>query len=154
MRPVRSYAWRVYHMSLPDHRRLAALFILASTLGNPLLSAQSTGGSSCVVRTSSAWGAPSDRCNVYRDGYKRDHSGTFTVEITNTCPEVMEVKAAMQEQDGVWRTFPARVLAPGESFRATACQGNGRYMYWTKRLDDPGVMLPSDAIILSEFREQ
>ena len=66
----------------------------------------------------------------------------------------MEVKAAIQEDDGVWRTYPVKVLVPGESFKATACRGSGRYMYWTKRLDDPGVMLPSDAVILSEFRDQ
>lgn len=126
---------------------LPLLLLLHATL-----SAQVGDASDCLLKVRSAWGETCDKCEYYRDGYKRDYSGTFKVVLENTCPETVEVKVAMQERNGVWRTFPVKALTPGERQEAYACHGTGKYMYWARRLNDTEVILPSDNEILSEYR--
>jgi len=107
----------------------------------------------CVVKSSSAWGRPCEKCELYKEGFKRDHSGTYQVVLTNSCSETVEVKVAMQESNGSWRTFPIKALAANESMTAFACQGTGKYMYWVRRLNDTEVLMPSDREIITELRE-
>lgn len=107
---------------------------------------------SCVVKTSSRWGAVCEKCEMYTERYKRDYAGTYQIELTNTCSEAVEVKVAVQEKNGVWRTFPVKTLHPTEKMDAFACQGSGRYLYWVRRLNDTEIVLPSDQDILSEYR--
>jgi hypothetical protein len=106
----------------------------------------------CVVKTSSRWGATCEKCEMYKDLYKRDYSGTYQIELTNTCSEAVEVKVAVQEKNGVWRTFPVKMLKPTEKMQAFACQGSGKYLYWVRRLNDTEIVLPSDQEILTEYR--
>ncbi len=106
----------------------------------------------CVVKVSSQWGAVCDKCEVYKDGYKRDHSGTYQVLLRNDCTELIEVKVAMQEKNGHWRTFPLKALAPQETMKAFACTGTGRYMYWVRRINDNEIIIPSDQEIITEYR--
>ncbi len=106
----------------------------------------------CVVKASSDWGKPCEKCESYRDGYKRDHSGTYQVTLRNTCSETVELKVAVQEMNGVWRTFPVKALAANESMTAFACQGTGKYLYWVRRLNDTELLLPSDQEIITEYR--
>lgn len=108
----------------------------------------------CVVKVTSNWGKPCEKCEFYTEGYKRDNSGTYQVELRNNCTETVEVKVAMQEQNGNWRTFPLKVLAANETMTAFACQGTGKYLYWVRRLNDTEVVMPSDREIITEHRNR
>ncbi len=116
--------------------------------------AQDQSYADCLTKMSSKWGAACDRCETYKDGFKRDHSGTYQIDLQNACSEMIEVKVAMQEKSGTWRTFPIRALGPKESMTAFACHGTGKYMYWVRRVNDTELVLPSDQEILTEYRSR
>ncbi len=115
-----------------------------------LLPAQDQTYSDCLVKTSSSWGRTCEKCEDY-DGYKRDFSGVYQVELKNVCTEMMEVKVAMQEENGTWRTFPVKALEGGASMTAYACHGTGKYLYWARRVNDTGIILPNDREIASAY---
>lgn len=127
---------------------LSALFLTFTTTY-----AQDRDYSDCVVKIGTAWGEVCDKCESYK-GFRRDYSGTFRIDLRNNCTETVELKVAMQENNGMWRTFPVRVLGSGETTTAFACQGTGKYLYWVRRLNDTGIILPSDQEILTEFRDR
>lgn len=114
--------------------------------------AQDMDANDCIVKASSSWGKPCEKCEFYKEGYKRDFSGTYLIELQNTCPQLVEVKVAMQEKNGTWRTFPVKALAANETMAAFACQGTGKYLYWVRRVNDTEIVLPSDQEILTEYR--
>jgi hypothetical protein len=132
-------------------RLLLAFLLFASS---QWMLAQHRDVADCVVKVASEWGAECEKCEVYKDGYKRDHSGTYQVLLSNDCSELVEVKVAMQEHNGQWRTFPLKVLAPEETMKTYACTGTGRYMYWARRVNDTEIVIPSDQEILSEYRSR
>lgn len=119
----------------------------------PVLHAQG-GQADCLVKSASSWGKPCDKCEAYTEGYKRDSRGVYQIELQNTCTETIEVKVAVQESNGRWRTFPIKMLASGESMYAFACNGSGKYLYWVRKLNDTEVILPSDHEILVEYRDR
>lgn len=131
-------------------RTLLLLLSTALLLENTV--AQDRDRSDCVVKTASSWGQACEPCQYYTADLKRDHSGAFSVELRNTCNDLLEVKVAMQEQGGTWRIFPTRVLAGDESLKAFACKGTGKYMYWARRVNDTELVIPTDQQILSENR--
>jgi len=113
--------------------------------------AQDQSYANCLTKATSKWGAPCEKCEIYRDNYKRDFSGTYQIDLQNACSDMLEVKVAMQETNGRWRTFPIRALGPKESMNAFACQGTGKYMYWVRRVNDTEILLPSDQEILTAY---
>jgi hypothetical protein len=106
----------------------------------------------CVVKTKGAWAEPCDKCQYYKEGFRRSFDETFSLELQNTCSEAVEVKTAVQEKDGHWRIFPVKVLDPQASMRAFACHGTGRYLYWVRALNDLEVLLPTDQEIVSNYK--
>lgn len=116
--------------------------------------AQDQSYADCLTKAATRWGAPCEKCEVYKETFKRDHSGTYQVDLQNACSDMIEVKVAMQEKNGTWRTFPIRALGPKESMTAYACQGTGKYMYWVRRVNDTEILLPSDQEILTEYRSR
>lgn len=114
--------------------------------------AQDQSYADCLTKTASKWGAVCEKCEYYKDHYKRDYSGTYQIDLQNACSDMVEVKVAMQEKNGIWRTFPIRALGPKETMSAYACQGTGKYMYWVRRVNDTEILLPSDQEILTEYR--
>jgi hypothetical protein len=114
--------------------------------------AQDQSFSECLVKTDSRWGAPCEKCESYVEGYKRDWSGTYQIDLKNACRDVIEVKVAVQEKNGTWRTFPVRALGPDESMSAFACEGSGKYLYWVRKANDTEIVLPSDREIITEYR--
>ena len=116
-----------------------------------IVNAQDQTYADCLVKTESSWGRPCAKCEDYK-GYKRDYSEVYQVEMKNACSEMMEVKIAMEEANGNWRTFPVRALPPGESMTAFACHGTGKYLYWARRLNDTAIILPTDGEIVSTYR--
>ncbi len=119
-----------------------------------VLRAQDRDYNDCVVKATSEWGRPCEKCEHYSEGYKRDFSGTYQVTLRNTCNETVELKVAMQEKNGTWRTFPIKAIAANETMTAFACQGTGKYLYWVRRLNDVEIVLPSDREIITEHRER
>lgn len=130
------------------------LLLIVMVLAAFWAGAQDQSYADCLVKTASTWGAPCDKCEYYKDGYKRDFSGTFQIDLRNTCRDVVEVKMAMQEKGGTWRTFPVKALGPEESMHGYSCQGTGKYMYWVRKVNDSEIVLPSDQEILTEYRER
>ena len=116
--------------------------------------AQDTNYADCLVKTNTKWGAVCEKCEFYTEGYKRDYSGTLQIEMKNSCSVMVEVKMAVEEKNGSWRTFPIRVLEPQESLSAFACHGSGKYLYWVRRVDDTEIILPSDKEILTAYAAQ
>lgn len=114
--------------------------------------AQDQSYADCLVKTASRWGAPCEHCFNYTDGYKRDFSGTYQLDLRNACSDLIEVKVAVQEKNGTWRTFPVKALGPSETMSAYACEGSGKYMYWVRRANDSEIVLPSDREIITEYR--
>ena len=137
----------------PGHMIRTSTIVIVMLL-SPLLRAQEKGQADCVVKSASSWGKPCDKCEAYTEGYKRDSRGVYQVELQNTCTETIEVKVAMQEANGRWRTFPIKMLASGETMHAFACNGSGKYLYWVRKLNDTEVILPSDHEILVEYRDR
>ena len=117
-----------------------------------LVSAQDQSYADCVVKINSTWGQPCEKCEAYKEGFKRDFSGVYQLQLKNSCNETVEVKVATQEKNGVWRTFPVKALTSGETMTAYACTGTGKYMYWVRKLNDTEVVIPSDQEILVEYR--
>jgi hypothetical protein len=115
--------------------------------------AQDRDYSDCIVKESSTWGSVCEKCEYYKEGFKRSYEETFTVTFRNACREQVELKVAMQESNGTWRIFPVRMLMQDERFEAYACKGSGKYLYWVKRVDDTEIILPSDREIVSEYTE-
>ncbi|MBL7964318.1 MAG: hypothetical protein JNM31_10810 [Flavobacteriales bacterium] len=137
-----------------DRRTLLALAATAATLLTIAANAQDQNTNDCIVRATSKWGEPCERCEVYKDGFRRDFEGTYQVEFQNVCRDFLEVKVAVQERNGTWRTFPVKVLGPQERFSAFACQGTGKYVYWSRRMNDAEIVLPSDQMIAGELRSR
>ncbi len=113
-------------------------------------SAQDPSYADCLVKASSSWGKPCEKCEQYK-GYKRDYSGVYQVEFRNICRDMLEVKVAVEEIKGTWRTFPVKSLASGDTLLAFACQGTGKVLYWARRVDDTEIVLPTDNEIVSAY---
>ena len=126
--------------------------LLVSFMLPMLTIAQERSHADCLVKVKSQWGAVCEKCEYYKEGYKRDFSGTYQVELRNDCRDIIEVKVAVQEKGATWRTFPVKALATGESLEAFACQGTGKYLYWVRRVNDTEIVLPSDQEIITEYR--
>ncbi len=133
--------------------RAITLFAFVQFFGMFAL-AQDQNYADCVVKASSSWGKTCPKCEAYTEVYKRDYSGVYQIELKNTCNEAVELKVAMQESNGSWRTFPIKALAAGESMTAYACSGTGKHLYWVRRLNDTEILLPSDQEILTEYHDR
>ncbi len=140
--------------SLMSSRQPSMGLALAIALLGGAAAAQDQNYAECVAKTRSTWGQPCEKCEAYTESYKRDYRGVYQIELKNTCKDDVELKVAMQESNGRWRTFPVKALASGESMAAFACNGTGKYLYWVRRLNDTEILLPSDQEILTEYRDR
>lgn len=89
----------------------------------------------CVVKYRSAWGEDCSQCVKWNDSY--------VVYLKNTCTESIDVMVCVQESNKEWRRFQHTGMAPGDSLRAYACEGTGKYMAWGRRAGDESVVFPS-----------
>jgi hypothetical protein len=137
-------------MNLDPKRSILPLFLVLGLASH----AQDQNYADCVTKAQSNWGQPCPKCEAYTEVYKRDYHGVYQIELKNTCNEAVELKVAMQESNGRWRTFPIKALAGGETMTAFACNGTGKYLYWARRLNDTEILLPSDQEILTEYRDR
>ncbi|MFZ1687452.1 MAG: hypothetical protein WAU70_08530 [Flavobacteriales bacterium] len=132
--------------------RTRILVFSASLLSGAALLGQDQTYSQCITKVKSQWGQPCDKCEDYKEGWKRSYEETYKLELKNSCGDMVEVKVAVQEKSGTWRTFPIKAIGPGQSMEAFACHGTGKYLYWVRKVNDTEIILPSDQEILTEYR--
>lgn len=89
----------------------------------------------CINKYRSAWGEDCSQCVSWHDSY--------VVYLKNTCDQSIDVMICVQESDKTWRRFQHTGMAPGDSLRAYACVGTGKYRAWGKRAGDESVTFPS-----------
>jgi hypothetical protein len=100
----------------------------------------------CLVKTSSEWGSNCSAC--------MNSKGSYRVNLRNECGTNLDVVVAVKEKTNRWRTFRVNNLAPGDSVSAYACDGAGKYTFWTRNAGDNKTMLPTDEEIQIEMSEK
>lgn len=100
-------------------------------------------GDRCIEKSSSEWGSNCGSCYNSTNSYR--------VNIKNICSEPVDVKLAVQEKTSRWRIFNLNDLAPGDSLSGYACEGTGKYIFWSRNAGDKSVVFPTDEEIELEF---
>ena len=125
---------------------IAIIFVLALFTGEPV---QPTGNfqedpmAQCLKKTSSEWGSTCASCYNSAKSYR--------VNLSNVCTEKLDVKVAVQERTNRWKTFNQNNLIPGDSISSYACEGTGKYVFWTRKAGDKTIVFPTDEEIEKEF---
>lgn len=101
--------------------------------------------SDCVVKYRSAWGEDCSQCASWNDSY--------IVYLRNTCDESIDVMICVQEENKEWRKFQHASMAPGDSLRAYACVGTGKYLAWGRRAGDESVVFPTITQVNSDYTD-
>ena len=99
----------------------------------------------CVVKYRSAWGEECSQCANWNDSY--------VVYLRNTCDESIDVMICVQEENKEWKRFQYASMAPGDSLRAYACVGTGKYRAWGRRAGDESVDFPTITQVNSDYKE-
>ena len=97
----------------------------------------------CLKKTSSEWASNCGACY--------NSSKSYRVNMQNICSVNIDVKVAVQEKTMRWRTFNQNNMAPGDSISGYACEGTGKYVFWTRKAGDKNVEFPTDDAIEKEF---
>ena len=107
----------------------------------------------CIVKVNSEWGAVCEKCVEYKNN-KRVYDDTYTAYLVNKCDEALEIKLAFQEMDGTWRCFPPKVVQPNDTIKGFACKSEkGKYLKWSRKVNDNSVAFPTDEEINEEFKD-
>ncbi len=101
--------------------------------------------SDCVEKYRSSWGEDCAQCATWNDSY--------IVYLKNTCTESIDVMICVQENDKKWKRFQHTSMASGDSLRAYACFGTGKYLAWGRRAGDESVVFPSIDQVNREYTE-
>lgn len=99
----------------------------------------------CVVKYRSAWGEDCSQCVNWNDSY--------VVYLKNTCNESIDVMICVQEDSKEWRRYQHLGMAAGDSLRAYACVGTGKYLAWARRAGDESVVFPSIEEVNQQYRD-
>ncbi len=97
----------------------------------------------CIKKTSSEWGGDCIQCPVKKD--------TYRVFLKNNCSESVDVKIAVMETIGRFRTFTFSSVLPNDSVSGYACTGNGKYFFWAKKTGDKSLLFPDDEEIQRDY---
>jgi len=125
---------------------IAALMLLVS---QPVLSQQNSQEdpmAQCLKKSSSEWAS---NCNACYNSSK-----SYRINLKNVCTENLDVKVAVQERTKRWRTFNQNNLAPGDTISSYACEGTGKWVFWSRTSGDKNIVFPSDDEIQQEFADQ
>ena len=101
--------------------------------------------SDCVVKYRSSWGEDCSQCANWNDSY--------IVYLRNTCDESIDVMICVQETNKEWRRFQHTSMAPGDSLRAYACVGTGKYLAWGRRAGDESVVFPTIEQVNNDYKD-
>tara|TARA_R110002072_G_scaffold75452_1_gene177629 strand:+ start:63 stop:452 length:390 start_codon:yes stop_codon:yes gene_type:complete len=99
--------------------------------------------SDCVEKYRSGWGEDCSQCANWNDSY--------VVYLKNTCDKAIDVMVCVQEQNKEWKRFQHTSMASGDSLRAYACIGTGKYLAWARRAGDESVVFPSIEQVNDEY---
>jgi hypothetical protein len=99
----------------------------------------------CVVKYRSAWGEDCSQCAAWNDSY--------VVYLKNTCDQSIDVMVCVQESNKEWKRFHHTAMAPGDSLRAYACAGTGKYLAWGRRAGDESVVFPTIEQVNKDYTE-
>lgn len=91
--------------------------------------------SECIEKYRSAWGEDCSQCASYTDSY--------VVYLKNTCNEPIDVMVCVQEETEEWKRFQHSAVLPGDSLRAYACVGTGKYLAWARKAGDENTIFPT-----------
>lgn len=97
----------------------------------------------CVVKYRSNWGEDCSQCVSWNDSY--------VVYLKNTCDKAIDVMVCVQEESKEWKRFQHSSMASGDSLRAYACVGTGKYQAWARRAGDESVEFPSIEQVNEEY---
>ncbi len=97
----------------------------------------------CLEKSSSEWGSNCGSCYNSAKSYR--------VNLKNVCTDKLDVKVAVQERSNRWKTFNQTNLAPGDSVSGYACEGTGKYVFWTRKAGDNTTEFPTEEEIEKEF---
>lgn len=106
--------------------------------------AQTSNWTDCVKKYRSDWGERCSNCSVYKDSY--------VVYLKNICTEPIDVVVAVQEDTRKWRTVQFLGMAAGDSLRAYACIGTGKYLAWARRAGDTNVIFPTPDEVNEQYK--
>lgn len=99
----------------------------------------------CIVKTRSAWGLKQFQCTKWVDSY--------AVTLKNNCKYPLDVMVCVQESNKHWRNFNFTGLASNDTLVAYACEGTGKYLYWTKRAGDTETKFPTIQEVDAKYKE-
>lgn len=123
--------------------------LLTCTIFSITLSAQTDNNpvkdkyAECLKKSSSAWGSNCGSCYNSAKSYR--------INLKNACDDKIDVKVAVQERSNRWRTFNKNNMMPGDSISSYACEGTGKYVFWTRRAGDNTITFPTEDEIDKEF---
>ena len=75
------------------------------------------------------------------------------VYLKNTCDQSIDVMICVQESNKEWKRFHHTAMAPGDSLRAYACAGTGKYLAWGRRAGDESVVFPTIEQVNKDYTE-
>ncbi len=99
--------------------------------------------SACLMKSSSEWASDCEQCLM--DG------NTYRINMQNICEKQIDVRLAVQEKTMRWKVFNFMDIAPGDTLSGYACDGTGRYVYWTRVANDASVVFPTEREIELQF---
>ena len=124
-----------------------SMILLSFLLGNePVVNTSDSvmqGTEQCLSKSSSEWGSQCGSCYTSMKSYR--------INLRNSCTAPIDVKLAVQEKSNRWRTFILNNMAPGDSISGYACEGTGKYVFWTRNAGDKTILFPTDEEIGREF---
>lgn len=100
----------------------------------------------CLKKSNSNWGSNCGSCY--------NSSKSYRINMKNVCEEKLDIKLAVQERSMRWKTFNQNNMMPGDSISGYACEGTGKYVFWTRKAGDNTVVFPTDEEVEKEFTPQ
>ncbi len=97
----------------------------------------------CFDKYRSGWGEECSQCVNWHDSY--------VVYLRNNCGEAIDVMVCVQEEDRSWKRYQHSKVAAGDSVRAYACSGTGKYLSWVRKAGDEYTVFPSLADVNSRY---
>jgi len=124
-------------------KKISLIIAVIFTLSGLKSFAQDNPTEKCLKKTSSEWASTCASCYNSTKSYR--------VNLQNICNETLDVKVAVQEKSNRWKTFNQNNLAPNDSISSYACEGTGKYVFWTRKAGDKTIVFPTDEEIMKEY---
>jgi hypothetical protein len=112
---------------------LSLVLMFSLIIGNP---PQEDPMAQCLKKSSSEWGSNCGSCY--------NSSKSYRINLKNVCSDNLDVKVAVQERSNRWRIFSQNNMAPNDTISSYACEGTGKYIFWTRKTGDRTIEFPSD----------